>query len=513
MSKPLPWVEKLSQGIVELVRRLESRGEPITVESVAYMLESDPSLVSDLPKVNDSNQVPSVRSSHIRLVQELEEEQQKTIELLKSALVTLSPFLHLPSSSKISKKFETFKETLQNGASLDHLEEAFNTFKEAVLQYGLESTGEKKGAKKLFGFLHRDSHSNLEELKAIMSEIINSINPLIPEAIKEKWVAIRDAFYKIDHVRDLVSWNATFAEFLRTLILHINQEQKELNEFISELGQNLVEIEKNILASLDHVHSSQELTTKFNYHLDGQINDLRQFVKTSSSLEDLRKMVITKLSYIKQVLEKKKKQEEEYSKELEERIQKLQQELSSINDQIKLAQFREQRLAEEVLRDPLTGITNRRGYEIRIAEEWERFKRYGHVFSIAIFDLDHFKNINDTYGHKAGDLILKEVSKIMKTFLRKADLLARYGGEEFVIIFTGTQISGAVEAAEKLRRLIEETKFVLKGQEISITISAGVAQVESTDEGPSDVFERADKALYAAKNSGRNKVVSTPSSA
>jgi len=511
MSKPLPWVEKLSQGIVELVRRLELRGEPITVENVAYMLDNDPSLVSDLTKDTNSNHVSSVRSSHIRLVQELEEEQQKTVELFQSALVTLSPFLHFPADSKISKKFEAFKEKLRDGASLEQLEKTFNTFKEAVLQYGLKSTVEKKGAKKLFGFLQRDSHSNLEELKTLMSEIINSINPLIPEAIKEKWVSIRDAFYKIDHFRDMVSWNATFAEFLRNLILHINQEQKELNEFISELGQNLVEIEKNLLASLDHVHNSQELATKFNYHLDGQINDLRQVAKTSSSLEDLRKTVITKLFYIKQVLEKKRKQEEEYNKELEERIQKLQQELCSINDQIRLAQSREQQLAEEVLRDPLTGITNRRGYEIRIAEEWERFKRYGHVFSIAIFDLDHFKNINDTHGHKAGDLILKEVSRIMKTSLRKADLLARYGGEEFVVIFTGTQIGGAVEAAEKLRRLIEETKFVLKGQEISITISAGVAQVESTDEGPSDVFERADKALYAAKNSGRNKVVSIPS--
>lgn len=148
MSKPLPWVEKLSQGIVELVRRLESRGEPITVESVAYMLDNDPSLLPDLSKVTNSNQVPSVRSSHIRLVQELEEEHQKMVELFQSALVTLSPFLNFSGASKISKKFESFKEKLRDGASLDQIDEAFNTFKEAVLQYGLEPTGEKKGAKK-----------------------------------------------------------------------------------------------------------------------------------------------------------------------------------------------------------------------------------------------------------------------------------------------------------------------------------------------------------------------------
>ncbi|MEJ5300624.1 MAG: GGDEF domain-containing protein [Thermodesulforhabdaceae bacterium] len=512
MKKPLPWVEKLSQVIVDIVRNLESRGEPITAEKVAYILASDSSLISLSSEFYDQNQVLSARSSHIKIVQELEEEYQKMVELFQSTIATISPFLHLPNISKVSKQFDSFREKLRNGASLDQLEKAFNTFKEAVLQHGIEPVEEKKGIKKLFGFLQKDHHDNIEELKIVLSEIINSINPLIPETLQEKWAAIRDVFYKINHFHDITSWNATFAEFLKTLILHIDQEQKELNKFISELGQNLIEIEKNILASLDHVHLSQESSNKLNYHIDGQINDLRQSVAISSNLKDLQKMVIMKLSYIKQALEQKRKQEEEYNKELEERIQKLQQDLNTINDQIKVVQSREQRLAEEALKDPLTGITNRRGYELRIAEEWERFKRYGHIFSLAIFDLDHFKNINDSYGHKAGDLILKEVARIMKSSLRKGDIIARYGGEEFVVIFTGTQLNGAVEAAEKLRRIIEKTKFVFRGKEISITISAGVSQVEATDESFADVFDRADKALYAAKNSGRNKVISSPAS-
>lgn len=506
MEKPFPWMEKLSHSIVEIVKKVEVQGEKITPESVTRILNSNPSL---LPmEFGDAGESATPRSSHIKFIQELEEEQEKLMELFRSTVATLSPFVHFPERSEMFRKFETLKEKLKNNGSLEEIEKALGSFKETAFQQGVSAEKTEKGIKKFLGVFQRSD--SVDDLKQIVFELITAIDPLIPDLHREKWAVIREAFYGIHRLHDFASWNATFAELLSKLIAHINQEKKELDEFISELGQNLVEIEKNIIASLDHVHTSQEMSSKFNYHLDGQINDLRQSVKTVASLEDLRKMLITKLSYIRQVLEKRRQQEEEYSKELEERIHKLQRELSVINEQIKQAQSREQRLAEEILKDPLTGVANRRAYEIRMVEEWERFRRYGHVFSIAIFDIDHFKNVNDSYGHKAGDLVLREIARIMKSSLRKTDLVARYGGEEFVVILTGTDLKRAKDAAEKIRRLIEETKFVFKKQTVPITISAGVAQIEPTDKSPGDIFERADKALYAAKNRGRNRVVIFP---
>ncbi|MCX7823226.1 MAG: diguanylate cyclase [Syntrophobacterales bacterium] len=504
MEKPFPWLEMLSSIIVEVSKKLEMKKEPITKETVIHILENDPSLIpSDLV---EATQNVNVRSSHIKLIQELEEEQKKTIELFRSTITVLSPFLQFSNMTVVSKRFEELKEKLQDTASIDHLEKAVKALKETVIQYDIKPEEPKKGIKKLMGIFHRGDQDFLSELKPVISELIMILDPLVSEIHREKWTLLKESLWVTKIPQDIKSWTATLTEFLGNIIAQVNQERKELNEFISELGQNLVEIEKNIMASLDHFHSSQEMASQFSYHLDGQINDLRQSINTTSNLEELRKILITKLSYIKQVLEKRRSQEEEYNKELEERIHKLQKELATINDQIKQVQFRERRLAEEILKDPLTGIANRRAYEARIAEEWERFKRYGHIFSVAVFDLDHFKKVNDVYGHKAGDLVLKEIARLVKSSIRKADLIARYGGEEFVIIFTGTNAHGAKEATEKVRQIIESTKFVFKKQEVPITISAGVSQVEPSDKSPIDVFERADKALYISKKGGRNKV-------
>lgn len=506
MEKPFPWLERVSSGIVEVIKALEEKKKPATVENVASILRNNVFLIPS--EFIESNQALAPRSSHLKLIQELEEEQEKMMELFRSTVVLLSPFLQFSGVPAIYQKFEVFKEKLQNDTSIDQIEKAFKVLKETVLQYGIKSEQSPKGVKKLLGFFNKHDKDLLDKIKDVFSEIILALDSLIPEPHRERWISVQDSFWRIQTIQDFPPWNTNFARFLKELIAQLNHDRKELDEFISELGQNLVEIEKNITSSLDYVHNSQEMTNKFNYHLDGQINDLRQSVRTTSNLEELRKVLVTKLSYIRQVLEKKRKQEEEYNRELEERIQKLQKELTTINDQIKQVKSREKHLAEEILKDPLTGIANRRAYEIRIAEEWERFKRYGHIFSVAVFDLDHFKNVNDSYGHKAGDLILKEVARLMRSSLRKSDLIARYGGEEFVIIFTGTNINGAIEASEKLRQLIEKTKFVFKKQDVPITVSAGVAQVESTDQSPADVFDRADRALYTSKSEGRNRVTS-----
>jgi hypothetical protein len=208
--------------------------------------------------------------------------------------------VNFPEKAEVSRKFEAFKEKLKNNGSPDEIEKCLNSFKETIIQQGTVPDEPKKGIKKFLGIFHRSE--SFDEVKPIMLELITAIDPLIPEPYKERWAVIRESFYDIQQLRDFASWNATFTEFLSKLMTSMNQERKELDEFISELGQNLVEIEKNIVASLDHVHTSQELSSKFNYHLDGQINDLRQSVKTVTNLEELRKMLITKISYIRQIL-------------------------------------------------------------------------------------------------------------------------------------------------------------------------------------------------------------------
>lgn len=154
--------------------------------------------------------------------------------------------------------------------------------------------------------------------------------------------------------------------------------------------------------------------------------------------------------------------------------------------------------------DPLTKLFNRRHFDEEFEREYKRAKRYKNDLSIAVIDIDFFKKINDTYGHSCGDYILKEIAYIMKDNFRQTDTIFRYGGEEFVVILTETSQKTAYVPMERLRKRIENNCFNFKNQQIKVTISIGISS--KTDfEKASEMFDNADKALYKAKESGRNK--------
>ncbi len=165
--------------------------------------------------------------------------------------------------------------------------------------------------------------------------------------------------------------------------------------------------------------------------------------------------------------------------------------------------------------DGLTELTNRRSFLQRLLEEFYRSRRYGLSLSLIILDIDHFKSINDSYGHPAGDKVLKKLGGLLKDHVRVHDLPGRYGGEEFVILLPQTDLDGARILAEKLRSLVEATPFPIgRAQEIRVTISLGVARIDASRmTEPMALVKTADEALYHAKESGRNRVVTAPAPA
>lgn len=157
--------------------------------------------------------------------------------------------------------------------------------------------------------------------------------------------------------------------------------------------------------------------------------------------------------------------------------------------------------------DGLTGLYNRRHFEVNIEREFLRAKRYGSILSLAMLDIDHFKKVNDTYGHQFGDYVLREISSIIFSSFRKTDMIYRYGGEEIAIILTETSMENALIPIERLREKISQHKFCYNNEEVHITISIGVSENLEYIENQKDFVECADKALYKAKQDGRNKVV------
>ncbi|HEV2113674.1 MAG TPA: sensor domain-containing diguanylate cyclase, partial [Terriglobales bacterium] len=154
--------------------------------------------------------------------------------------------------------------------------------------------------------------------------------------------------------------------------------------------------------------------------------------------------------------------------------------------------------------DGLTGVFNRRHLEKRIVGEIERLTRYNHGMAILMVDIDHFKRINDEFGHMLGDEVLRHVSQLMTNHLRKADIVCRYGGEEFAILLPETVGDSAVGVADKLRRRIEQYSF--PGVARPVTISIGVADYPAHGQNRDELVRAADEALYAAKQAGRNRV-------
>ncbi len=154
--------------------------------------------------------------------------------------------------------------------------------------------------------------------------------------------------------------------------------------------------------------------------------------------------------------------------------------------------------------DALTHVHNRYAYNIILEREMQRSRRYNSPLSLIIFDIDHFKKINDTLGHKVGDSVLREISLVVQNRIRNSDVLCRIGGEEFTVITVETHLANALGLAEKLRREISLHSFDSAG---GVTVSFGVAEMVQND-NPDTLFKRADAALYRAKQRGRNRVES-----
>ncbi|MDH4225302.1 MAG: diguanylate cyclase [Deltaproteobacteria bacterium] len=161
--------------------------------------------------------------------------------------------------------------------------------------------------------------------------------------------------------------------------------------------------------------------------------------------------------------------------------------------------------------DPLTGLFNRREFHDRLIQEWARFERHHRHLSVIMLDIDHFKNINDSYGHDCGDKVLKKLGGMLNAHRRKQDIICRYGGEEFIIILPETPAQAACMVAETLRKRVATQIFSCKRTPIAVRISLGVAgAIEHRTVDRDSLVKKADEALYQAKQSGRNRVVMFP---
>lgn len=190
-------------------------------------------------------------------------------------------------------------------------------------------------------------------------------------------------------------------------------------------------------------------------------------------------------------------------RELETRVQERTAQLQAANAQ----------LEQLAVTDALTGLLNRRALSDLFRREIERAQRHRRELAVIMFDLDHFKAINDRHGHAAGDAVLRQIAGVAAQSTRSTDAIARYGGEEFVLIAPETDRASALDLAERMRVALQSADFRIDHQSLKVTASFGVAMLRGDDKKPEDVLRRADESLYAAKGAGRNRVIAEPAAA
>lgn len=290
----------------------------------------------------------------------------------------------------------------------------------------------------------------------------------------------------------------------------LEQERTEFQRFLNELNESLGQVQEYVLFSKEQEGESRNSERALDDAVRTKISDIAETVQVAEDIGELKTTVqgqlTTILSSMDQFKAMKSAQQEsasEHSRALEERLRAM--EVESKELRMHLAQ--QEQMA---MRDALTELPNRAAYDRRVLSEFVQWRNSlaqdpQHSLCLAIGDVDHFKRVNDTYGHLAGDKVLKILAKTISARLRKTDFVARYGGEEFVIIMPSTNIEDAEALLNSVRQKIEKCPFHFKEKQVQITMSFGLSSFEEL-ETPEKVFERSDKALYRAKAGGRNQV-------
>lgn len=273
---------------------------------------------------------------------------------------------------------------------------------------------------------------------------------------------------------------------------YLTQVNQELHEICEQLG----------LSSLRH-DRGQQAAHFLGQAVSNQMAHMQSSLDSATDLDGLKLDINQQISLIHQAMEAFQQHQAE--------VRPLSEELQVLIDKVKAIESESERthaqLVEERHRaqhDALTELPNREAYNHRVQLEWLRYKRYGRELSLAVVDIDHFKRLNDQYGHRIGDRILRLVAQSLAKRLRTVDFIARYGGEEFVVLLPETSLDDAFQVMDSARKSFSGHSFRFKTQPVTITFSCGVSSFREKD-SVGEVFERADKALYHAKRLGRNQ--------
>ena len=284
----------------------------------------------------------------------------------------------------------------------------------------------------------------------------------------------------------------------------LDSDQHEFELFLQALNERLTGVDESVNGVDGVTQSILSGGDAFDVAMRQDIQTFAGDLDSANSLTSLQHSVKSHLETVFEQLDSYKLEREEQQRDYESELQVLHEQVKALESEAVRAQTEIEAQQKRCERDSLTELPNREAYERRLGIELERSRRYERKFCLVVADVDHFKMINDRYGHLAGDKVLKVLAKTIRQRIRRADFIARYGGEEFVIILPETDAEQAVTVMSDICSQIRGCPFHFKSEPLKITVSFGIAEVSASDDHET-LFARADKAMYQAKDQGRDR--------
>lgn len=507
------------QIIKRAIERLKLEGKLLTPDAYAeaFCMESKKAgiLVEDCNHVNkylsllDKNIQSEIKRYRVKTTQELIRfiiskmnrmqpsqcaENFEALKLLSKRILQSVDVLHNSEASELAKNTIRILDKSQSGADYEQLRQAwvnFLTLYDDTYLYKLSKLGKvySSDLKKTIDSLEvggaRGSSAASGDLAQISQLMIASFVPSIASSVNDN---IADLSETLRNDPSLLSSRSMKDEIKDIIKLRIALDKSSVKEMVVALDTIL---DKLSLQLIDLIERSDIST--------GEIQEIKHELENlDSNKETDFKTAHKKLFTIAVALEERT---EILSKDLKvhnAKVGKLSSKVAHLESELQKAQ----KASRE---DFLTKLYNKRALDEYLSVKEGEFNRYGRNYSIVMFDLDHFKLVNDTFGHDAGDAVLAGFAKILKQESRDVDIVGRFGGEEFLALLSDTDLKGALVFANKVNKHVEKTRFMYKGKRINVLVSGGIAQ-RSSHTTMKAVINSADEQLYSAKQKGRNRI-------
>lgn len=339
-----------------------------------------------------------------------------------------------------------------------------------------------------------------DRVEATLSNLLDNLH--LPEQHQPQLQTLRA---RIQHGLNWYELVPVLDDLAMLMIAFSDQGQRDFESYLQTLNERLSAMQENLLAAHQGHNDGRDAAQALDAELREQVGGLQQSMRQATDLTSLKRVVEARLDGLLDTVDTYRQQRSEQEQKLGERLQQLVSRVGSLEQAARGLRGHLEEQRQKALQDPLTGLPNRAAWNERLDLEFARWQRYGGELLLAVLDVDHFKRVNDSYGHLAGDRVLKIIGSELRKRLRKTDFIARFGGEEFVVLLPNTPYEAGQQLMESLRDSIGSCPFHFKGERIVITLSAGLTAFGEGDT-TERAFERADSALYCAKNAGRNRV-------